>query len=121
MKIFLLITSARRETKENSSPDVRDLFHFHFSVTRDRLNGNAIRLLGIRKPGNINNKSLNVARAAPAIFSLVFRSSRKQRVMQNPQHLSMKPPPPLDHGRAGTIRREIFNLAQPSDSYRAAR
>jgi len=33
--------------------------------------------------------------------------------MQNPQHLSMKPLRITD-GR--TIRREIFNLAQPSDS-----
>lgn len=38
--------------------------------------------------------------------------------MQNPQHLSMKPSRITD---GCTIRREIFNLAQPSDSHRAVR
>lgn len=74
---------------------LRDLFHF--LLYRGRLSENTIRLLRIQKLGNINNKSLNV-RARAILPSNIFsrisslrEREREQRVMQNPQHLSMKP------------------------------
>lgn len=120
IKISLVTTAARKCLSR-----LCDLFHF--LLYRRRLSENTVWLLRIQRSREISiiNPWTYACDFAQQYFLSYFKSAkgkrerekgREQRVMQNPQHLSMKPL----RITAASIRREIFNLAQPSDNHRAA-